>query len=127
MLPEFCGRHLLQIGSWGGSGELLAKSEMLHRAVLGTVPGLVAQTLIEPDRLPLAAKSVAAVLLAHVLAFARSPPAPFREVTAGLPGAGRLPCRAGPLKSEEPKPPDFSHGLRRDARPCFVAAAQGAV
>ncbi len=90
VLPDLFGRHLLQIGSWGVSGELLATSEMLHRAVLGTVPGLGAQALIEAERLPLPAKTVDAVLLAHVLEFARSPQSVLREVTRVLTDRGRL-------------------------------------
>lgn len=90
VLPDLFGRHLLQIGSWCDSGELLATSEMLHRAVLGTVPGLGAQALIEAERLPLAAKSVDAVLLAHSLEFARSPQSVLREINRVLSDRGRL-------------------------------------
>lgn len=90
VLPDLFGRHLLQIGSWGDSGELLAGSEMLHKAVLGTVRGLPGQALIEPERLPLAAKTVDAVLLAHALEFARSPQSVLREVNRILTDRGRL-------------------------------------
>lgn len=90
LLPQLFGRHLLQVGSWAQGGELLAASEMLHRAVLGTVPGLGAQALIEAERLPLAAKSVDAVLLAHSLEFARSPQSVLREINRVLTDRGRL-------------------------------------
>jgi SAM-dependent methyltransferase len=90
VLPDLFGRHLLQIGSWCESGELLAASEMLHRAVLGTVPGSDAQALIEAERLPLPNKSVDAVLLAHALEFARSPQSVLREVNRVLTERGRL-------------------------------------
>lgn len=90
VLPDLFGRYLLQIGSWCESGELLAASEMLHRAVLGTVPGADAQALIEAERLPLTGNSVDAVLLAHVLEFARSPQSVLREVNRVLTERGRL-------------------------------------
>ncbi len=90
VLPDLFGRHLLQIGSWGEDGELLAGSEMLHRAVLGTVRGQAGQALIEPERLPVAAKTVDAVLLAHTLEFARSPQSVLREVNRILTDRGRL-------------------------------------
>lgn len=80
VLPELFGRHLLQIGSWDRGQRLLAASEMLHRAVLGTVPGLGAQGLAQPEALPILTKSVDAVLLPHTLEFARSPHQVLREV-----------------------------------------------
>lgn len=89
-LPDLFGRHLLQVGSWGQGGELLAGCQMLHRAVLGTVRGLPGQTLVEPERLPLPAKSVDALLLAHVLDFAESPQAVLREANRVLSERGRL-------------------------------------
>src|SRR5262245_63937343 len=69
VLPDLFGRHVLQIGSWGRGDSLLASSEMLHRAVLGTVAdaGADAAALSEPERLPIQDKSVDAVLLPHCL------------------------------------------------------------
>ena len=90
VLPEVVGRHLLQIGSWGHGGQLLAAGETLHSAVLGTVSGLGAQALTEPESLPLLAKSVDAVLLPHTLEFARSPQSVLREVNRVLTDRGRL-------------------------------------
>src|SRR5689334_21009883 len=71
VLPDVFGRHVLQVGSWGRGEQLLESSEMLHRAVLGTVPGLGAQALAEPERLPVAERSVDAVVLPHCLEFSR--------------------------------------------------------
>jgi SAM-dependent methyltransferase len=90
LLPDVFGRHVLQIGSWGRGGELLASSETLHSAVLGTVSALGAQALTEPEHLPVLAKSVDAVLLPHTLEFARSPQSVLREVNRILTDRGRL-------------------------------------
>jgi SAM-dependent methyltransferase len=90
VIPDLFGRHLLQIGSWGRGGNLLAASAMLHSAVLGTVSGFDAQALIQPEYLPVMAKSVDAALLAHSLEFARSPRSVLREVNRILTDRGRL-------------------------------------
>lgn len=90
VLPDVFGRHVLQIGSWGHGGELLASSETLHSAVLGTLSGLGAQALTEPESLPVLSKSVDAVLLPHTLEFARSPQSVLREANRILTDRGRL-------------------------------------
>lgn len=90
VLPDLFGRHLLQVGSWGRGDSLLAASEMLHRAVLGTVPDFGAAALSEPERLPVLDKSVDAVLLPHCLEFARSPYPVLREANRVLSDRGRL-------------------------------------
>ena len=90
VLPDLFGRHVLQIGSWGRGDRLLEASEMLHRAVLGTVADLGAQALAEPERLPIMEKSVDAVVLPHCLEFSRSPYPVLREVNRILSDRGRL-------------------------------------
>lgn len=90
VLPDLFGRHVLQVGSWGRGRQLLESSEMLHRAVLGTVPGLGAAALSDPERLPLQEKSVDAVLLPHCLEFSRSPYPVLREANRVLSDRGRL-------------------------------------
>lgn len=90
VLPDLFGRNVLQVGSWGRGRQLLESSEMLHRAVLGTVPGLGAAALSDPERLPLQDKSVDAVLLPHCLEFARSPYPVLREANRVLSDRGRL-------------------------------------
>lgn len=90
VLPDLFGRHVLQVGSWGRGGQLLEGSEMLHRAVLGTVPGLGAQALAEPERLPVQDRSVDGVVLPHCLEFSRSPYPVLREVNRVLSERGRL-------------------------------------
>jgi SAM-dependent methyltransferase len=88
VLPDLFGRHILQIGNWGSGQRLLASSDMLHRAVLGTVSG--AQTLAQPEQLPILDRSVDAVLLPHTLEFSRSPHNVLREVSRVLTDRGRV-------------------------------------
>lgn len=88
VLPDVFGRHVLQVGNWGRG--LLDSSEMLHRAVIGTVPDFGAQALAEPERLPIQDKSVDAVVLPHCLEFSRSPYPVLREVNRILSDRGRL-------------------------------------
>jgi SAM-dependent methyltransferase len=88
VLPDVFGRHVLQVGNWGRG--LLDSSEMLHRAVIGTVADLGAQALAEPERLPIQEKSVDAVVLPHCLEFSRSPYPVLREVNRILSDRGRL-------------------------------------
>ena len=90
VLPDLFGRHVLQIGSWGRGDTLLQSSEMLHRAVIGTMPDLGAQAIAEIERLPILDKSVDAVLLPHALEFSRSPHPVLREVNRILSDRGRL-------------------------------------
>ena len=91
VLPDVFGRHVLQVGSWGQQGELLSGAETLHRAVLGTVRDeAVASAVIDPESLPLPAKSVDAVILPHSQEFARSPHNVLREASRVLNDRGRL-------------------------------------
>lgn len=90
VLPDLFGRHVLQVGSWGRGEQLMASSEMLHRAVIGTVPDLGAQALAAPENLPIAERSVDAVVLPHTLEFSRSPYPVLREVNRVLNERGRL-------------------------------------
>lgn len=90
VLPEVFGRHVLQIGSWGRDGQLIACAETLHKAVLGTVGSEPESALIDPEHLPVLSKSVDAVLLPHTLEFTRSPHTVLREVNRVLNDRGRL-------------------------------------
>jgi SAM-dependent methyltransferase len=89
-LHDLFGRHLLQVGSWARGSGLLAGSEMLHCAVLGTVRDFGAQALAEPERLPVPDRSVDAVVLPHVLEFSRAPHQVLRESSRILTDRGRL-------------------------------------
>ena len=90
VLPDLFGRHVLQIGSWARGDRLLESSEMLHRAVLGTVPDFGAQALAQPESLPVPDKSVDVVLLPHALEFSPAPHPVLREVNRVLNERGRL-------------------------------------
>ena len=90
VLPEIFGRHVVQIGSWGRGDELLTCAETLHRAVLGTVGDFGASALTETERLPIASKSVDAVVLPHTLEFTVSPHNLLREANRILTDRGRL-------------------------------------
>lgn len=93
-VPELFGRHFLQIGHWGQRNDWLDGSEMLHRAVLTTsalaqaqLPG---QARVDAQVLPLASRSIDAILLPHTLEFASSPHTVLREVSRVLSERGRL-------------------------------------
>lgn len=90
VLPDLFGRHVLQVGNWGRGEQLLEASEMLHRAVFGTVAGLGAQAVAAPERLPVAERSVDAVVLPHSLEFSPSPYSVLREANRILSDRGRL-------------------------------------
>lgn len=90
VLAEIFGRHVLQIGSWGRGNELLGGAETLHQAVLGTIGDFGAAALTETERLPIAAKTVDAVVLPHTLEFTHSPHNLLREANRILTDRGRL-------------------------------------
>ncbi len=90
LLPDVFGRHVLQIGNWGEGDALIASSETLHHAVLGSVNDGHVAALIEGERLPLMSGSVDAVVLPHTLEFVRSPHPLLREVDRVLNDRGRL-------------------------------------
>ncbi len=89
-VPDLFGRHFLQIGTWGGSTDWLEGSAMQHRAVLALGRNDAGQARVEAQRLPLAAKSVDAVLLPHTLEAVGSPHTLLREVSRVLTDRGRL-------------------------------------
>ncbi len=90
VLPEIFGRHLLQIGSWGREGELLSSCETRHHAVIGSVTGCGDSALAQAEHLPVANKTVDAVVLPHCLEFSRSPHNVLREANRVLTDRGRI-------------------------------------
>jgi SAM-dependent methyltransferase len=90
VLPDLFGRHVVQVGNWGRGEQLLGSSEMLHRAVLGTVDGLGAHAVAAPEQLPVAERSVDACVLPHTLEFSTSPYSVLREANRILSDRGRL-------------------------------------
>ncbi|MES2682055.1 MAG: methyltransferase domain-containing protein [Pseudomonadota bacterium] len=91
-VPELFGRHFLQIGHWGLCNDWLDGSEMLHRAVLTTSAqaALAGQARVDAQALPLASRTVDAILLPHTLESASSPHTLLREVSRVLSERGRL-------------------------------------
>ena len=90
LLPDVFGRHLLQLGNWAGGARLLQGAETLHRAVLGTINDGAVSAIVDPQHLPLPAKSVDAVILPHTLEFSASPHTVLREASRVLNDRGRL-------------------------------------
>lgn len=90
MLPDIFGRYLLQIGSWGRDGELVRKCETLNHAVIGSVTDCGDSALVEVERLPVAAKTVDAVVLPHALEYSRNPHNILREANRILTDRGRM-------------------------------------
>lgn len=90
VLPGVFGRHVLQVGCWGRSDQLLKSCETLHHAVIGTVADFGATAVAQPEQLPVMARSVDAVVLPHTLEFTRSPHNLLREVDRVLSDRGRL-------------------------------------
>lgn len=90
LVPDLFGRHFLQIGHWGSANNWLDGSEMLHRAVLTTHAAAQGQVRIDPQLLPLAARSIDAILLPHTLESTGSPHTLLREVSRVLSERGRL-------------------------------------
>ena len=91
VLPDLFGRHFLQIGCWGApAADWLEGTAMLHRAVLALGRGDTGQARVEAQRLPLAAKTVDAILLPHTLEHVGSPHTLLREVSRVLSDRGRL-------------------------------------
>jgi SAM-dependent methyltransferase len=90
-LEDVFGWELLQIGSWGGSRELLACSRTRRQTILAP-PGFPAGVDIvgRPSQLPVTSDSIDAVLLPHTLEFAGDPYAIVREVDRVLVGEGQL-------------------------------------
>ncbi|SFF43562.1 Methyltransferase domain-containing protein [Fontimonas thermophila] len=89
-LPDVFGRHVLQIGSWGSGSALIASAGTLHHAVLGTAGDSAVAAVVDPQALPLPAKSVDAIVLPHTLEFSPSPHDVLREVDRVLNDRGRL-------------------------------------
>jgi SAM-dependent methyltransferase len=97
-LADVFGFELLQIGGWGGPGELVAHARTQHRCSLApdaSGPGAIRTQF---DALPIATASVEAVLLPHTLEHAAHPHGLLREVERVLVGEGTLlVCGFNPL------------------------------
>lgn len=93
MLCDTFGYYLLQIGGGIGFREAIGTSRIRHRILLPARPvpqSLGLQIVADPDRLPIAADSVDAVLLPHTLEFARDARQVLRETERVLIPEGRV-------------------------------------
>lgn len=91
ILPNLFGYHLLQVGSMGD--RLFAASRILHRAVMAIGADQDtrdAALCAEPERLPIAADSLDALILYHTLEFAQDPHQVLREVERTLVPEGHV-------------------------------------
>jgi SAM-dependent methyltransferase len=89
-LADVFGFEMLQIGSWGEAGRLVAGARTQHRCWIAPDacgPGAIRAEL---HQLPIATTSVEAVLLPHTLEFAPNPHELLREVERVLVGEGHL-------------------------------------
>lgn len=90
-LEDVFGWELLQVGSWGGTRELLAGSRTRRQTIIaasrsGAAPDVIGRA----SQLPITSDSVDAVLLPHTLEFAADPYSIVREVDRVLVGEGQL-------------------------------------
>ena len=90
-LEDVFGWELLQVGAWGGAGDLLAASRTRRQTVL-TQPTFPAGAHVvgRPSQLPIVSDCMDAVLLPHTLEFAADPYAIVREADRALVGEGQL-------------------------------------
>jgi SAM-dependent methyltransferase len=97
-LADVFGFELLQIGRWGGRGELCAHARTQHRCFLAPNASGPGAIRAHYDALPIASASIEAVLLPHTLEHAAHPHALLREVERVLVGEGHiLVCGFNPL------------------------------
>jgi SAM-dependent methyltransferase len=91
VLDDVFGFELLQLGSWGQTRALMARSRTRRQTLLdeAPLPGVV-DIVGRCGSLPLQSHSVDAVLLPHTLEFAADPHTVLREAHRVLTGEGQL-------------------------------------
>lgn len=89
-LERIFGDQIVQIGTWGLPGQLLAAARTQAAFTLAMEPSEGVDALLAPDRLALLSDSVDAVLLPHTLEFSPLPHAVLREVCRVLRPGGKL-------------------------------------
>ncbi len=93
VVPRLFGYHLLQLGALGDDVAYLESCPIHARTVALPVPvGVVGAPVLcaEPERLPVGADTIDAVLLPHTLDLADDPRQVLREAARGLVPEGRL-------------------------------------
>jgi SAM-dependent methyltransferase len=89
-LADVFGFEMLQIGSWGAAGRLVAGARTQHRCWIAPDASGPAAIRAELHHLPIASASVEAVLLPHTLEYAANPHELLREVERVMVGEGNL-------------------------------------
>jgi len=92
MVADLFGYQLLQLGELGGGMAHLANCPIRHKTLIshradGGESNVIAA---EPQRLPVAADSIDAIILVHTLDFSADPHQVLREVERALIAEGRL-------------------------------------
>jgi len=89
-LADVFGFELLQIGSWGAAGRLIAAARTQHRSWIAPDASGPGAIRAEFHSLPVATSSIEAVFLPHTLEHAPHPHELLREVDRVLMGEGSL-------------------------------------
>lgn len=89
-LPSLIGYRLLQIGRWGLDDSLYENSPMLQHWILGVAQEHAVHLHCDGYTLPIASRSVDAVLMPHSLERVRSPHRLLREVDRVLCAHGQV-------------------------------------
>lgn len=90
LLPGLVGHRMLQIGRWGHDDSLFESSTMLQHWVLGLDEELQVHLRFDGHTLPIASRSVDAILMPHSLERVRSPHRLLREVDRVLCAHGQV-------------------------------------
>lgn len=90
ILERVFGDQIVQIGSWGAPGELLATARTQAALIFAMAASGGSHAVCLPDRLAIRTDSVDAVLLPHTLELSADPHAVLREVQRILRPDGRL-------------------------------------
>ncbi len=90
VMPSVLGYRMLQVGRWGLSADAAGGSAILRHWILDTEPGPGVSAVVDTSQLPVASRSVDAVLLPHALEGTAHPHRLLRE-------ADRVLCERGQI------------------------------
>lgn len=89
-LGRMFGSQFLQVGHWGAPPAFLQFPGTARRTLCDASHGSGVSFLARPERLPVSAQSVDALLLPHTIELSRDPHEVLREAERVLTGGGRL-------------------------------------
>lgn len=90
LLDDVFGLELLQLGTWGGSRELLSSSRTSRQSIVAEAADGAVDIVAHLSALPIQTASIDAVLLPHTLDFDADPHSVVREADRVLSGEGQL-------------------------------------